>query len=108
MEDIAGVVKDLIAHGKVRHFGLSEASAGSIRRAHAVQPVTALQSEYSLWTRGAGARGDPGAGGTWHWLCLLQPTWQGFFDWQDRYNNDIQRHGFQGTNSALSEDARLG
>ena len=51
MEDVAGVVKDLIAEGKVLHFGLSEAGADSIRRAHAVQPVTALQSEYSLWTR---------------------------------------------------------
>jgi len=51
MEDVAGTVKDLIAQGKARHFGLSEAGAQSIRRAHAVQPVTALQSEYSLWTR---------------------------------------------------------
>lgn len=53
MEDVAGAVRDLIAEGKVRHFGLSEASAGSIRSAHAVQPVTAVQSEYSLWWRGA-------------------------------------------------------
>ena len=51
MEDVAGAVKALIAEGKVRHFGLSEAGAGTIRRAHAVQPVTALQSEYSLWWR---------------------------------------------------------
>ena len=51
MEDVAGTVKDLIAEGKVLHFGLSEAGALSIRRAHAVQPVAALQSEYSLWTR---------------------------------------------------------
>lgn len=51
MEDVAGTVKDLIAAGKVRHFGLSEASAASIRAAHAVQPVTALQSEYSMWWR---------------------------------------------------------
>jgi len=51
MEDVAGAVKDLIQQGKVRCFGLSEASIASIRRAHAVQPVTALQSEYSLWTR---------------------------------------------------------
>ncbi len=51
MEDVAGTVKDLIAAGKVRHFGMSEAGAESIRRAHAVQPVTALQSEYSLWWR---------------------------------------------------------
>jgi aryl-alcohol dehydrogenase-like predicted oxidoreductase len=51
MEDVAGTVGELIAEGKVRHFGLSEAGAQSIRRAHAVQPVTALQSEYSLWWR---------------------------------------------------------
>lgn len=51
MEDVAGAVKDLIAAGKVRHFGLSEAGVQAIRRAHAVQPVTALQSEYSLWWR---------------------------------------------------------
>jgi aryl-alcohol dehydrogenase-like predicted oxidoreductase len=51
MEDVAGAVKELIQAGKVRHFGLSEANADQIRRAHAVQPVTALQSEYSLWWR---------------------------------------------------------
>ena len=51
IEDVAGTVKDLIREGKVRHFGLSEAGVQNIRRAHAVQPVTALQSEYSLWWR---------------------------------------------------------
>ena len=51
IEDVAGTVKDLIREGKVKHFGLSEAGAQTIRRAHAVQPVTALQSEYSLWWR---------------------------------------------------------
>ena len=51
IEDVAGAVRDLIREGKVKHFGLSEASAGTIRRAHAVQPVAAIQSEYSLWTR---------------------------------------------------------
>lgn len=51
IEEVAGTVKMLIAEGKVRHFGLSEAAAGTIRRAHAVQPVAAVQSEYSLWTR---------------------------------------------------------
>lgn len=51
MEDVAGTIKDLIQEGKVKHFGLSEAGVESIRRAHAVQPVTALQSEYSLWWR---------------------------------------------------------
>jgi len=52
IEDVAGAVKELIQEGKVKHFGLSEAGAKTIRRAHSVQPVTALQSEYSLWTRG--------------------------------------------------------
>ncbi len=51
IEDVAGVVKDLIQSGKVKHFGLSEAGVQTIRRAHAVQPITAIQSEYSLWTR---------------------------------------------------------
>jgi aryl-alcohol dehydrogenase-like predicted oxidoreductase len=51
IEDVAGAVQDLIAQGKVKHFGLSEAAAQTIRRAHAVQPVTAVQSEYSLWHR---------------------------------------------------------
>jgi aryl-alcohol dehydrogenase-like predicted oxidoreductase len=51
IEDVAGAVKELIDAGKVRHFGLSEAGVQTIRRAHTVQPVTALQSEYSLWTR---------------------------------------------------------
>ncbi len=51
IEDVAGAVAELVAQGKVRHFGLSEAGAATIRRAHAVHPVTAVQSEYSLWTR---------------------------------------------------------
>ncbi|OAH42930.1 aldehyde oxidase [Sphingobium yanoikuyae] len=57
IEDVAGAVKDLIAEGKVRHFGLSEPSAATVRRAHAVQPVAALQNEYSLWTRGPETNG---------------------------------------------------
>jgi aryl-alcohol dehydrogenase-like predicted oxidoreductase len=52
IEDVAGAVKELIQEGKVKHFGLSEAGAKTIRHAHAVQPITAVQSEYSLWTRG--------------------------------------------------------
>ncbi|MGD0006485.1 MAG: aldo/keto reductase, partial [Anaerolineaceae bacterium] len=51
IEDVAGAVRDLIQQGKVKHFGLSEAGVKTIRRAHAIQPVTAVQSEYSLWTR---------------------------------------------------------
>ncbi|MGO4685044.1 aldo/keto reductase [Hyphomicrobium sp. 2TAF46] len=57
IEDVAGAVKDLIEAGKVRHFGLSEPGAQTVRRAHAVQPVTTLQNEYSLWTRGPETNG---------------------------------------------------
>ncbi len=57
IEDVAGAVKDLIAAGKVRHFGMSEPGAQTLRRAHAVQPVTAVQNEYSLWTRGPETNG---------------------------------------------------
>lgn len=57
IEEVAGTVKDLIAEGKVLHFGMSEPGAATLRRAHAVQPVTALQNEYSLWTRGPETNG---------------------------------------------------
>ncbi len=57
IEDVAGAVRDLIQEGKVKHFGLSEPGAQTVRRAHAVQPVTALQNEYSLWTRGPETNG---------------------------------------------------
>lgn len=57
IEDVAGAVKELIAAGKVRHFGMSEPGAPTVRRAHAVQPVTVLQNEYSLWTRGVETNG---------------------------------------------------
>jgi len=57
IEDVAGTVKDLITEGKVKHFGMSEPGASTVRRAHAVQPVTVLQNEYSLWTRGVETNG---------------------------------------------------
>lgn len=57
IEEVAGAVKDLIAAGKVRHFGMSEPGAATARRAHAIQPITALQNEYSLWTRGVETNG---------------------------------------------------
>ncbi len=71
IEDVAGAVKELIREGKVRHFGLSEASAKTIRRAHVVQPVTAVQNEYSLWTR------DPEA----EVLPLCEELGIGFVPW---------------------------
>jgi aryl-alcohol dehydrogenase-like predicted oxidoreductase len=58
IEEVAGTVKKLIAEGKVKHFGMSEPGVGTLRRAHAVQPVTALQNEYSLWTRGPEINGS--------------------------------------------------
>src|SRR6186713_219510 len=57
IEDVAGAVKELIAEGKVKHFGLSEANTATIRKAHAVQPISAIQTEYSLWTRGPETNG---------------------------------------------------
>jgi aryl-alcohol dehydrogenase-like predicted oxidoreductase len=57
IEDVAGAVKDLIRQGKVKHFGMSEPSAATLRRAHVVQPITAIQNEYSLWTRGPETNG---------------------------------------------------
>ena len=71
IEDVAGAVKDLIAEGKVRYFGLSEASSKTIRRAHAVQPLTAVQNEYSVWTR------DPEA----HVLPVCEELGIGFVPW---------------------------
>jgi aryl-alcohol dehydrogenase-like predicted oxidoreductase len=67
IEEVAGAVQDLIEEGKVKHFGLSEASAETIRRAHAVQPVTAVQSEYSLWWR------LPEENGALAWLLAQNP-----------------------------------
>ena len=77
IEDVAGAVKDLIREGKVKHFGLSEAGVQTIRRAHAVQPVTALQSEYSLWWREPEAEMLADARGAGHRLRAVQPARQG-------------------------------
>lgn len=74
IEDVAGTVKDLVAQGKVRHFGMSEAGVPSIRRAHAIQPIAALQSEYSLWWREPESEILAGPGRTWNWLRSFQPS----------------------------------
>ena len=78
IDDVAGTVAELIAEGKVRHFGLSEASASTIRRAHAVQPVTALQSEYSLWTRDPEAEILPTLGELGIGFVPFSPLGKGF------------------------------
>jgi aryl-alcohol dehydrogenase-like predicted oxidoreductase len=84
IEDVAGLVKDLIAAGKVGHFGLSEAGADTIRRAHVVQPVTAIQSEYSLWIARPGAGNPATVRGTGNWFRTVEPARCRFPDWQDR------------------------
>jgi aryl-alcohol dehydrogenase-like predicted oxidoreductase len=78
IEDVAGTVKELIEAGKVRHFGLSEAGAATIRRAHAVQPVTALQSEYSLWWRDLEAEIIPTLGELGIGLVPFSPLGRGY------------------------------
>ena len=78
IEDVAGAVKELIAAGKVKHFGLSEAGAQTIRRAHAVQPVTTLQSEYSLWTRNPEAEVLPAVQELGIGLVPYSPLGRGF------------------------------
>ena len=80
IEDVAGAVRDLISAGKVRHFGLSEAAAATIRRAHAVQPVAAVQSEYSLWWRRPEEEVIPFARGAGHRPRPVQPARQGLPD----------------------------
>jgi aryl-alcohol dehydrogenase-like predicted oxidoreductase len=78
IEDVAGAVRDLIAQGKVLHFGLSEAGENTIRRAHAVQPVTALQSEYSIWERGLEERVIPALDALGIGLVPFSPLGRGF------------------------------
>jgi aryl-alcohol dehydrogenase-like predicted oxidoreductase len=78
IEDVAGAVKDLIAQGKVRHFGLCEASASTIRRAHAVQSVTAIQSEYSLWWRQPESEVLPACGELGIGFVPFSPLGRGF------------------------------
>ena len=91
IEDVAGTVRDLIAAGKVRHFGLSEAGAGTIRRAHAVQPVTALQSEYSLWWREPEQDDHPHARRARHRSRAVQPTRQGVPDRHHHRRDHLRR-----------------
>ena len=78
IEDVAGAVKDLVQEGKVKYFGLSEAGAQTIRRAHAVLPVTALQSEYSLWTRQHEAKIIPAIEELGIGLVAFSPLGKGF------------------------------
>ena len=91
IEDVAGAVKDLIQEGKVKHFGLSEAGVQTIRRAHAVQPVTALQSEYSLWTRKPEAEVLPTLEELGIGFVPYSPLGQGLSHGQDRREHHVRQ-----------------
>ncbi len=94
IEDVAGAVKELIQEGKVKHFGLSEAGVQTIRRAHAVQAVAAVQSEYSLWWRAPERGGSiTDARGTRNRFRSIQPARQRFSHGKDEREHDIRQLG---------------
>ncbi|MBY5539856.1 aldo/keto reductase [Rhizobium leguminosarum] len=107
MEDVAGTVKELIAEGKVRWFGLSEAGAQSIRRAHAVQPVAALQSEYSLWTREPEAEIIPTIEELGIGLVPFSPLGKGFLTGKIDLNTTFDSSDIRAGIPRFSEEARL-
>ena len=90
IEDVAATVKELIQEGKVKHFGLSEAGVQTIRRAHAVQPVAAVESEYSLWLAGARGRGAANLREARDRLCPLQSVRQGLPHGEDRREHEVR------------------
>lgn len=106
IEDVAGTVKELIAEGKVKHFGMSEPSAQTLRRAHAVQPVTAVQNEYSLWTRGPETNGimqaceELGIG-----LVPYSPLGKGFLTGAFTKADDLGANDFRSTLPRFTDDA---
>jgi aryl-alcohol dehydrogenase-like predicted oxidoreductase len=97
IEDVAGTVKELISEGKVRHFGLSEAGVQTIRRAHAVQPVTALQSEYSLWWREPEEAILPTLEELGVGFVPFSPLWKGFLTGTIDTNTDFASGDFRNT-----------
>ncbi|GLR58914.1 aldo/keto reductase [Rhizobium indigoferae] len=107
MEDVAGTVEELIAEGKVRWFGLSEAGAQSIRRAHSVQPVAALQSEYSLWTREPEAEIIPTIEELGIGLVPFSPLGKGFLTGKIDLNTTFDSSDIRAGIPRFSETARL-
>ncbi len=107
IEDVAGAVKELIQEGKVRHFGLSEAGAQTIRRAHAVQPVTALQSEYSLWTRGPETEILPTLEELGIGFVPFSPLGKGFLTGKIDERTTFEPTDFRNTLPRFSPEARL-
>jgi aryl-alcohol dehydrogenase-like predicted oxidoreductase len=105
IEDVAGAVKELIQAGKVKHFGLSEAGAKTIRRAHAVQPVTALQSEYSLWTRTPEKEIIPTLAELGIGLVPYSPLGKGFLTGKIDENAKFDSNDFRSTLPRFTPDA---
>jgi aryl-alcohol dehydrogenase-like predicted oxidoreductase len=106
IEDVAGAVKDLIQEGKVKHFGLSEAAAKTIRRAHSVQPVTAVQSEYSLWTRGPEAEVLPILKELGIGFVPYSPLGKGFLTGKINENTTFESSDFRNTLPRFTPEAR--
>ena len=106
IEDVAGAVKDLIEEGKVKHFGLSEAGAKTIRRAHAVQPVTAVQSEYSLWTRDPEAEVLPTCEELGIGFVPWSPLGQGFLTGKINSSTKFDSTDLRATFPRFTEEAR--
>ena len=106
IEDVAGTVKDLIQEGKVKHFGLSEAGVQTIRRAHAVQPVTALQSEYSLWWREPEAEIIPTLEELGIGFVPFSPLGRGFLTGKIDENTTFDSTDFRNTVPRFSPEAR--
>ena len=105
IEDVAGAVKDLIQRGKVKHFGLSEAGAQTIRRAHAVQPVTAVQSEYSLWWRDPEAEVLPTLEELGIGFVPYSPLGRGFLTGKINENTTFDSSDFRNTLPRFSSEA---
>src|SRR5438094_3038375 len=106
IEDVAGAVKDLIHEGKVKHFGLSEAGVQTIRRAHAVQPVTALQSEYSLWWRKPEEEVLPTLEELGIGFVPFSPLGKGFLTGKKNENNKFASTDFSNTLPSFQPEAR--
>jgi aryl-alcohol dehydrogenase-like predicted oxidoreductase len=105
IEDVAGAVKELIQQGKVKHFGLSEAGAKTIRRAHAVQPITAVQSEYSLWTRGPEAEVLPTLEELGIGFVPFSPLGKGFLTGKMDENTKLGSSDFRSTLPRFTPEA---
>src|SRR5271157_2548885 len=106
IEEVAGAVKDLIQQGKVKHFGLSEAGAQTVRRAHAVQPVTAVQSEYSLWWMEPEAEVLPTLEELGIGLVPFSPLGKGFLTGKINENTTFDKEDFRNTIPRFSPDNR--